>query len=535
MPQPSRIASGTSADDRILRRWLIAGGAVVLLALFARVMCEPLRHDEQMFFSDGWLFGRYALYRDINYGHLPNLPLLLSVVLHATGGIYKFLIARLLTFLCWVVFLYAFASIAWRLSKNLLVTGLAVLLIVTNSLFVEYEGMLVAVHLYPICFATLGFLCFLVALDGDRVRPFFIFLSGLFLSLAAGFKANYVIVVPPFAIAALFLPRALPFGQRLLRVALPLAIGGIICGLPTFYFFATRTDAFVFDVYGYFLSAHRAYWSEPENAATITGLSLPARILFGYRLWTSGATLLTIVMILYGVVLMLRSGRSAALQRLKSWPLLLCLALSVLGVAVSLAIKPSFPQYFMPPVPFAVLLLVCLLAALSDEQSSRARPLYVTIAIATMIVGGPLLLQDLPKLVRPSAWMGIKTHKIGMRIRSHVPASGGRETPLVATLSPIYVLDGGLDIYPELAAGPFYYRIGDYLSEEERRAYRVTSPSVIGSLFDSEPPDAILVGHEGTLDAPLQSYAETHGYHRVEDFIGKDKYGESVLYVRGEQ
>ena len=516
---------------RLIGRCMIAGVALVLLALFTRVMSEPLRHDEHIALANGWLYGRFALYRQISYAHLPNLPILLSLALHATGGAYKFLVARLITFICWCAFLYAFSSVVWRISKDTQTTALAVLLIVTNSLFVEYEAMLIAVHLFPICFASFGFLFFIVATENGRARPIFVFLAGLFLSIAVGFKANYLVVVPPFAIAAFFVPQSLSLAQRIWRVVVPLALGGVIGGLPTLYYFLNHTDAFLFDVLGYFLGPQRAYWSAPENAATVTGLNLTSRVLNGYRLWTAGSTLLIIVMIIYCCAEMVMSSNYAEIKRrLASWPLLVSLAAAILGITVAFVIAPSFPQYFMPPIPFAVLLLVCLLAGRSDEQRRRSRPLLATMTIATAILGGPTLFQDLPNIVKPSAWEGFGVHKIAMQIRGEFGPR--REKIRIATLSPIYALESGLDLYPELASGGFYYRIGDLLSPAQRTAFGITSPKTVGELLEREPPDGILVGYEGVLDKPLVRFAVAHNYRRVEKLIGHDRYGAGVLFIK---
>ncbi len=513
------------------RRILIGAAVVLLLALFARVMSEALRHDEQIYLPIASLFGRYALYQDMSYAHLPNLPILLHGFLFATGGEYQFLAARFVVFLCWVGLLYAFTSVAWRLSRSIAATVLAVLLIVTNTLFVDYAGMIVAAHLFPICFAVFAFLFFLIAMESDRVRPGYVFLCGLFLAIAAGFKANYVIVIPPFAVAAFLVPRSLPFKRRLVAVVLPMVLGGIIGGLPSIYYLATHTNAFVFDVLDYFLGPHPAYWNEPANAVEAKGLSLPARVIYGYRLWSTGSALLIAVTGIYCVAFALASPEPRAqLRRMTSWPMLLCLALTILGILVAFVPKPSFPQYFMPPIPFAILLLMCLIGAQTDEQRSRSRPILIAVGIASLVAGGPALFADLPRLAKPASWEGMRIHRTAARIHEALDFSGGK--PRVATLAPIYAIEAGADVYPELASGPFYYRIGDYLSADQRRSYRITSPRTIGELLGRQPPDAVLVGHEGVLDEPLERFALAHGYRRVDRSIGHDRYGETRLYVR---
>lgn len=534
-PAPRRAKFLTALDTKAITRPVLlscalAGAAVVVvLAVFARVMCEGIGHDEHIYVGAGALIGRYALYQEVSYVHLPNLPILLHAILGDSPG-YHFLAARLLIFVCWVAFLFAFAALCWRLSKSVLITSLALLLVVTNPLLIDQPAMLVATALFPICLATFGFLFFVLATERAAKRTVYVFLCGIFLSLAIGFKANYIIVVPPFVVAAFLLPRSLSVSDRLRRMVLPMGLGGLVAGLPALYYLLVHTDAFLFDTFEYFTGPHRAYWSEPARAATVTGLSLPSRILFAYRLWGTGATVVILVGIFYCLaVFAMARDRKAAWRQLTTYPILVALALTVLGVLISFIVKPAFPQYYMPPIPFTILLAVCLLAVMTTEQRLHARPLIAALAAGAFVLGAPQLLQDLPRLAKPSTWTGLQVHDTARRIREHLNLEGRR--PRLATLSPIYAVDAGLDIYPQLASGPFYYRIGDYLTAEQRAAYNITSPSTIGELFDAAPPDAILVGHEGELDDPLEAYALSHGYIKVTEPLGADRYGDSILYV----
>lgn len=185
----------------------------------------------------------------------------------------------------------------------------------------------------------------------------------------------------------------------------------------------------------------------------------------------------------------------------------------------------------MPPLPFAIILIAALAGLLTEKQLVVARPLITAIALSTLLLGGPKLGQSLPQLFSPSTWTGVKVHQTAAAMRNSIGAGMDGQT-LVATLAPIYPLEAGFDVYPELASGPFYYRIGDYLSEEDRQRYRVTSPNTVDSLLDRLPPDVILVGHEGALDDPLIDYARARGYNAVKTPIGKDRYGDSTLYLK---
>ncbi len=529
------LGSGFGALGQWVRPTTIGGGGVVvLLCLFARVMNEPLRQDEQIFFAAAMLLGEYDLYREVSFAHLPNLPLFLHGFLSVFGGDQAFMTARLFGFFCWVAFIPAFFMLCLELSKDLTTALLCVLLLVTNTLMVDYVSMVVTAHLLPICLATYGFLFFLQAMKDEQVSPWLMAISGAFLSLAVGTKANYIVVIPPFVVATLCLPRSMPIDRRLIRVVLPLAIGGLIAGLPTLYYLTMHTDVFLFNVLDFHLGPHRAYWSEPANAATVTGLTLGERLVFAYRLWGSGSTVLLLVTIAYFGSLVFFGGKEflrGSDDRALVWPFFIALALTLLGTLICFAVKPSFPQYYMPPLPFAIMLIAALSGLLTQGQRPAARPFMTAIALSTLLIGGPMLMQDLPKLTSPDLWTGTRIHQTAAALRHQIDDNTDASAP-VAALVPIYPLEAGLPVYPELASGPFYYRIGDYLSQEERERFRVTSPNTVGALLDHNPPGAVLVGHQGVLDDPLSAYAQEQGYLRVEAPIGADRYGESRLYLR---
>jgi hypothetical protein len=67
----------------------------------------------------------------------------------------------------------------------------------------------------------------------------------------------------------------------------------------------------------------------------------------------SNATLLALAGAVVLVVLPLaRRGWRDGLLAVWSWPVVLAAGLALMGVAISFVPSPSFPQYFVPPIPF---------------------------------------------------------------------------------------------------------------------------------------------------------------------------------------
>ena len=83
-----------------------------------------------------------------------------------------------------------------------------------------------------------------------------------------------------------------------------------------------------------------------------------------------------------------------------------------------------------------------------------------------------------------------------------------KEPRRVLTLGPLYALEAGCEIYPELASGSIVYRIADRMTPEERRIACAVGPQTIDDMVHGRPADAVIVGVErdkfSGLEDPLR-------------------------------
>lgn len=513
--------------DRPWRIATMAAAALCLLALFARVMAYPLQHDEQFYVSAGVLFDRYPLYSGIGFTHLPNTALLFAGAFALFGDANYLLIGRLLVFGAWIATFAALLLIARDYVRSTLIGGLMIALLALNPMFLNATGMTATNNLLPVPFMLFGLHLFLRAADRSEPSPVLAFASGLLLAAAAGFKANYLVLLLPFGIAALLVPPAASLRTRLIRVALPLLIGGLIGGLPAILYALDDPESFVAHV----ISAHRgpqlAYWAANADPADPKVIGVAGKFLLAHRLWLSGVAMLTLVLLLSLGVIAAARRRSFILR----WPHLLVAGLAASGAVISFLPTPAFPQYFTPPLPFAVILAGMLFGSLDGAGRQLARPLVAAVLVLTVITGAPLLLPSLAGLTKPGGWTGIRVARDGAAIAALVRERAGHGP--VATLSPIHALEGHLPVYPQFALGPFAVRAAQWVPEGERLhyAYFVT-PEAIPALLDARPPAAILSGMEGQTDAALDAFAQGRGYRLFPLSLKKAEDAERVrLYL----
>lgn len=515
------VLSNDNVITRAIRSWrdriILAVVLLVLLGLFARIMTYPLQHDEQFYLPAAILFSFDRLYSDLGFSHLPNLPILLSGIFATIGSEYYVVIGRLVIFASWLMTVAALIRIGRKYAHSDLVAALLVALLVANPALIDATGMAVTNNFIATPFALFGLIAFIDTASRPYPSRRLAALAGFLLAVAMGFKANYIALLPPIAIAALFVPPHLAMRTRLMRIALPMLAGGVIGGAPTLYFLAQDPSGFIAHVVSFHRGPQISYWQAHADPLDPKTMSLSAKAILAQRGWLSGTNLIVLIALAFYATLGFRQWQ---FQRwfapATRWPILVLIGILALLAVMSFLPTPAFPQYFTTPLPFAIMLIALLHGSLNAHSRSVAGPFLIAALGMAVLIGAPILLSTMPKALSVARWTGFQVHRDAVRMAEALPAnSEGRS---MATLSPVYALEGGLDVYPALAMGPFVYRASAWIPAADQRHYTsLASPATVGALLETAPPAAILTGMEGALDAPLSAFAVAHGYsaHRV--------------------
>jgi hypothetical protein len=206
--------------------------------------------------------------------------------------------------------------------------------------------------------------------------------------------------------------------------------------------------------------------------------------------------------------------------------------LLLVSILVTLVPTPLWEHYSTMPISFLFLVLVYSSSTLFTE-SLVFRNLVFAGLILALAYNGPSRVVHAHRVLNPGKWKDwapLKAHDVAMEIRAATKEHGAQ--PRVATLFPLYPLEAGLRIYPELATGGFAYRVAGLIENNQREKLVTVAPEDIPDLFQDQVPDAILVGFKSTkyfreLENPLEAFARARGYEKVDgDFDG------ATLYVR---
>lgn len=499
--------------------------AGVLCALFGRIMEHDLRRDETMFLPPAILLQDFRLYEQLFYNHLPYSAWLFRGAHMLLPDLGLVAAGRVTVFAAWLLLLGTAGWLGWRLTRSAAVAVFCAVSLLTADILLGQTGMAATNNLLPLPFVLLGLGLIALSLTEHVLSFPRLFIAGMMLSIAAGLKVSAAAVIPVVAIACFVLPRAMPLRDRARRVALPVALGGLIGALPLIWLALTIPGRFFAQILRYHTGPHVAYWQANSRLEPDLALSLGAKLRLAQTLWLSGASLLALFVMLLALTL--------ARRRLTGAEAMVAAATACSGI-MAFVPSPSFPQYYAPPL-IGVPLLTALLVARLDAGGRRHLLPGVLVACGLMLaLAAPRLAIGLAALQHPGDLASTRVvagaRDLAVAITGDDPTYDSPAVGPVATLSPLYPLQAGLRIYPELAAGPFAYRVADVTPPDLRALYPMAGPADLEALFRAIPPAAILTGFDPVLERPLVDYARRYGYRPLPLPTLSDRYGQGTLW-----
>jgi hypothetical protein len=481
------------------------------------VLTSHLANDDHMYLGAAHMLSQGEIYRDFTYAQTPYMPYIYKFIFDIFGNNYLVLqsrITEIAIILAILIYLYKLSSL---LSGNKLYAVFSVFLLVNLSVFQD------TIHFarnynMSMLLCLMALFCIEKYRDhGKSVVPYLF--AGIFLGMAIGVKLTYLTFVPLFFLVALTETGVTKLFFRLASVF----TAGIIVGLlpAGIIFYSTGLELPLFNFLHFFQL--NIQWRQESGFQG--PMNLIEKTQYFRQILLSCSLLLTVILFQIFSHLHHRKSFEITTDRLTQRYLLLIL----LSVPMFLLPSPIWVGYFSMFVVALVLFSGVLFKKLGEDQKRSTAVLAVSLCSVMLFSNILLDGKRIASLASLENWNGLKIHRIGETIRENI-APNQLKRP-VATLSPIYALEAGLPIYRELAAGPFYYRVGHLLKPSELRRYNMTSRTDISRLLDSTPPSAILVGYdEENLEKPLVDYAQSRGFTRM-----KKLRGGGILYTKGDR
>jgi hypothetical protein len=497
------MAQSYSAS-RVLVPVCLAAVALLGVAILTNSMTKPVGRDEQMYCSAGALLARgKMIYRDFSYpSQLPYHPLLLAGLYRGLGTSYYLLVGRLVSVICDVLvvlcILGIYRSVFGSHRLGGLLFGLAAVVLYLFNPLVDY-ALGYAWNHDVVILCVVASLWLFVTTDFERRSRFWrIGLVGVLLTVATFMRVTTVLVELLF-LAAVLAAAGGAWKNRSVT-ALPFSLASLATAICPVWIITLAPEAFRLNLvhipalYGQWL--HELGLVHGKVALTAAALRTP-----GYL-----ALLALLAYLLWAVL-----HHSSSLTRPEKWKAAIAFALPLLFFIIAYIPPTMWEQYLAVPVPLLVTAFAYPLAALVRARPRRtgfspsgpgfAACLIGIGAVVTILANPTALYRSIAVLV-PENWTPVELHRTSVDI-----ARKTREPRLALTLGPLYALEGGCDIYPELSCGSIVYRVADELSPGERQLVHAVGPETLGELLKSHPPSAVIVGVEPSyfsfLEDPL--------------------------------
>ncbi len=480
---------------------LVVAGLLVV----ANSMTKPRgSNDEQMYCTGAALMSRgMRIYHDFAYlTHPPYHALLLSWVYRVTGTSHYLLAGRILSCCFDMITVLSLTFIVLHLFGKrsltaVILAGAAAALYLFNPV-VDYANGLAWNHDAIIALVSLATLLF-VRLDFDRRSGLLktACIAGL-VTITAWMRLTTALVWLLFFIAVCMYPK--PADRKRVHIILIFVGSSFVFSLWPLYLFLRDPQVFLLNVYT--IPALASQW------AYQMGLVFEKKTLI-FRALAEPSSLIVAGAWVILLWIRIRFNRHFPITRpVVFWMLVL---LPVVFLIIALIPPAMWIQYMAPPVPFLIISVLFMFRPVFEKISQhRMLPfagLVAAVLIVVCTVGFFEPVRRIGSLFDTSAYEPLRLHEMAVDIAEHTePGDDNRK--LALTLAPLYALEGGCDIYPELAIGAFSYRIADQLTESQRQRTHTAGENTIYPVVQANPPDVVILGVDlENLEFPLYRYA----------------------------
>jgi hypothetical protein len=488
-----------------MRDPVVGYGAAVLLILLmmltSSALCRRLDHDEHQFVATGALLARRGLlpYLDYPYFHVPYLVFANAAVFKITGHL--LLGARVMSALfSFGIVLVVFFTTAHLFSalgrgRRIAVAAAVSLLLIASPVYSFTSGRAWN-HDVPTFLLLAAFLCAMRGIRGERAL--LMFAAGVLVGIATGTRLTFIVAAGVLAVSP-YLAASLTWRRRH-RLAAGFAAGLVLALAPLVLLAMAAPRQFIFGNFRYPMlnTAFRQTSGYTKSMTPLHKLRYLAMDIVLQPMALPGVIVL-------GVAVFLgwrrwRSGNNS--HRLETQVLaLLCLGMLAAGMAPT----PLFVPYFFTPLVLLALLGVHgAAAAWGDERSRNILKPVLLIALALIALPAAYDYRTVLTVWNPRNWTPMRVHEDGVELARACQTTPHRAGSLsqparagevrVVTVMPIIPLEGGLNVFEQLATGPFSVRIGSAVAEKDKAELKLLDFDDVAEAFWACPEAVVLSG-----------------------------------------
>lgn len=492
-------------DSRALLRIVktIACLALVVLSLviFMSSMAKPVVDAEHASCAAGILLTKgEMIYKDFACAsQMPYHPFLCAAIFKALNTTHYLFTARMLTVVCDILVVIFIIGIFKRVFASFPVTGWLLgmamaVLCVFNCHVDSVNGFALSQDFVILCIVVSFWL--FVSVDFNR-RSWYLRIGAmsalLTLATCLHFTAGFIQLL---FFVMLLIQRAESGKQRLKTVFAFLIAPVVILILPV-WTMVQAPHAFFINVFEMPMLKMQFI----RRMQLMMGTTLYDKFLRVLTYLTDEQGIFPFLVAICLVVLIVLGRRKLELSNLRN--AVLAILVPVIFLIISICSPEVLYEKFAMLIPFMIIGFAYPLLYLRGlGTSSSPHRLFKTISIVVIactfsaVISNRLLLWRTSRILRPRSWVPMKLHQISGEV-----AQKTQEPKLVVTLAPLYALESGCDIYPELSAGWDGCKIASALSASKREVTNTLDAKTFKEMLKETPPSAIVI--EGVPTFPV--------------------------------
>jgi len=433
------------------------------------------------------------IYRDFAcVAQMPYHPFFCAAIFKALNTTHYLFAARMLTVVCNILLIISIIGIFRRVFASFPVTGWLLgiamaVLCVFNCHFDGVNGFALNQDFVVLCIVVSFWL--FISIDFTR-RPQYLRIGAMSALLTLATCLHFTAVFIQLLFLVMLIIQRAESGKQRFKAVLAFLIAPIIILILPIWTMVQAPRAFFINVFEMPILRMQLI-RKMQLMMGITFFDKFARIL-SYLTDPAGVYPFLIVVCL--TVLIVLGRRKLELSNLKN------AVLAILVPVIFLIIALCSPQVMYEDVailiPFVIISFAYPLLYLRklDKVGSTHELFFVVAAVVVIICTISqvyyqlYMLQRTSIIFRPQNWVPMKVHQISEEV-----AQKSKEPKLIVTFAPLYALESGCDIYPELSSGWDGCKIASALSASKREITNTLSPKTFKKMLEEKPPSGVVI------------------------------------------
>lgn len=447
-------------------------------------MTKPVGRDEHMYCTGAVLLAQgKMIYRDFSYvAQMPYHPLICAALFKLFGTTSFLYVVRMLSTACDIIIVTGIIGIyrcifASFPEEGFFIGLMAAALYVFNP-YVDYANGFAWNHDVVMCCVVSSFWLYIYTSYNRKSKKWADPMIGILLTAATFMRITTGLILVLFFIVLILRP-AKSLIQKLKDI-LPFVTMVLLLSIWPVWVIAQAPQAAYLNLYkipllnGRLLQEMGTFYKKSD--LMLDFISTPGPLLLA-------------LLSAYLLSSFLKNRYRLNITNKKDAILAILLTMSFFFIAF---IPPTmWQQYLAMPIPFILISFAYPLLFLRELSDSHPFKIAVSIIAACLFVtvsANLIVASRVPQLFDTQRWVPVRQHKVAIQIKDKT-----KNPKLMLSLSPLFAIEGGCDIYPQLSAGPFAYRVADYLTPAERAATHTIGPKELQEMIGVNPPSVVAI------------------------------------------